>query len=87
MKKDRIKDLSSYTEIDVVFLHDCLEHGALSADELPEDPHALSPAQLSRLRRLQRLCAGLQIDVYAGAIIVDLLEELDRARAEIARRP
>lgn len=87
MKKDHIKALASYTEIDVVFLHDCLEHGALGADELPEDPHAFSPSQLARLRRLQRLCSSLQIDVYAGAIIVDLLEELDRVRAEIARRP
>jgi hypothetical protein len=87
MKKDNIKALASYTEIDVVFLHDCLEHGALGPDPLPEDPHALSPAQLARLRRLQRLCASLQIDAYAGAIIVDLLEELDRVRADIAGRP
>ncbi len=87
MKKDSVKALASYTEIDVVFLHECLEHGALGPDELPDDPLAISPAQLARLRRLERLCASLQIDAYAGSIIVDLLEELGRVRAEMGRRP
>ena len=36
-------------------------------------------------RHLQRLCRGLDLDVFAGAIIVELLEQMEALRRELDR--
>jgi hypothetical protein len=81
--KKELVVLASYLEIDEEFLRDCVERGALNLEEFPADPRAASPAQLARLRRLQRLCGGLDLDVFAGSIIVELLERLDSLRRDL----
>lgn len=79
-KEKELRLLAAHLEIEVDFLQECVEHGALRVEELSEDLRAVSPAQLARLRRLQRLCRGLDLDVFAGSIIVELLEQLDALR-------
>ena len=88
MKRGRrsgLRVLAEHLELDVEFLEQCVSHGALRGEELPEDPLSVSPAQLARLRRLQRLCRGLDLDVFAGAIIVELLEQMEALRRELDR--
>lgn len=83
MSDARLELLAAHLELESDFLRLCAEHGVLHVEELPDDPLALPPDRLARLRRLQRLCRALDIDVFAGEIIVDLLErleELERSR-------
>lgn len=87
MKNDPIELLAAHMGLDAEFLRECLRRGALDPEEFPEDPLAVPPARLARLRRLHRLCLSLEVDAFAGAIIVDLLERLDEARGELRRRP
>jgi len=75
-KKPALKAVATRLSVEVSFLQECFEHGAVPAEHLPE----LSAAELARLRRLQRLCESLDVDVYAGSIIVALLEELEELR-------
>jgi hypothetical protein len=87
MKRGHAKGLvilAERLEIDVAFLQECVQHGAVRAEELPEDA-AVPPLSSARLRRLQRLCRGLEVDVYAGAIIVELLERLDALNHDLDR--
>ncbi len=86
MKKDSIELLAAHIDMEPSFLLECLRIGALDDDELPDDPLAVPPARLARLRRLQRLCFALEVDAFAGAIIVDLIERLENARRELERR-
>ncbi len=85
MSDPRLEILAAHLELEQEFLRLCVEHGVLSAEELPEDSDALTPARRAKLRRLQRLCRGLDIDVYAGSIIVDLLERLDELERDLER--
>lgn len=49
-------------------------------------PKAAPPIAVDRREiRLVRLCATLEIDRFAAAIILDMLEELERMRAELER--
>jgi len=51
----------------------------------PEENAELTPSQLVRLRRLERICRSLDIDVFAGCIIVDLLDRADQLESELER--
>lgn len=86
MNNDSIDILAEHLMIDASFLRNCLEAGALTPADLTDDPLAVSPGRLARIRRLQRLCVTLEVDEFAGAIIVDLLEQLDDARRELEGR-
>jgi chaperone modulatory protein CbpM len=48
-------------------------------------PDEFTAATARRLRRLLRLERDLDVDVEAAAVIMDLLERLDRLEAELAR--
>ena len=50
-------------------------------------PQEFPAAAAARLRRMLRLHADLGVDLVGAAIIVDLLERLDRLEAELSRRP
>lgn len=45
----------------------------------------LEASQLARLRRARRLQRAFELDVAAVALVLDLLEEIDRLRAELPR--
>ena len=79
----RLEDLAADFEIELSFLRLCVEEGAVGVEELTQEPPALSAAALARLRRLERLCLGLDVDVFAGTIIVDLLDRIEEMRREI----
>jgi hypothetical protein len=80
----KLEALAADFEIEIEFLELAVHEGAVREEELTQEAHAA--AALSRLRRLQRLCASLDLDVYAGSIIVDLLERLEQAQHELERR-
>ena len=69
-------------ELEREFLVLCVSHGVVRADELG-DLDVVPPARRAKLRRLQRLCRSLDVDVFAGAIIVDLLERLDEMERDL----
>lgn len=76
-----VRALSAHLRIDVEFLEQVAAHG----EPLP-DPRAASPAELARLRRLQRLCRALDLDVFAGALVVELLERAESLSRELEDR-
>jgi len=82
---ERLRMLAAVMEIESDFLEECIRYGELGPEYLPEDRAELPPAQLARLRRLQRICRGLDIDVYAGCIIVDLVDRMDGLQRELER--
>lgn len=45
----------------------------------------MNPTEQAKNRRLRRLCIVLEVDVFSGEIIVDLLERLDEAQREVER--
>ena len=78
-KRDaKLEALAADFEIEIEFLELAVHEGAVREDELTREEPERSALALARLRRLQRLCASLDLDVYAGSIIVDLLERLER---------
>lgn len=82
---DRLRVVAEVVEIEPEFLERCVREGAVCLEELPDEPERLSPSQTARLRRLHRLCRGLEIDVFAGSIIVDLLDRMDIMQGEMER--
>ncbi len=52
----------------------------------PDAPDRFSAATAARLRRMLRLRADLGVNLAGAAIIVDLMEALDRLDAELTRR-
>ena len=86
MTSENLQMLASLLEMESEFLEECVRCGAVRLEEYPENNLELSPSQSARLRRLQRLCRSLDIDVYAGCIIVDLLDHMDELQSELQRR-
>jgi hypothetical protein len=82
---ERLRMLAAIVEIESAFLEECLQHGALGREDLPEDRAEFTPSQLARLRRIQRLCRGLDIDVFAGCIIADLVDRMEGLQRELER--
>ena len=85
MTSEQLRMLEALMEIESGFLEECLRCGAVELEESPENP-SLTPSQSARLRRLQRLCRSLDIDVYAACIIVDLLDRMDALERELQRQ-
>ena len=83
--RERLQMLAAILEIESAFLEQCVQYGAVRLEELPEDREKFAPAQLARLRRLQRICRSLDIDIFAGCIIVDLLGRIDGMEHELER--
>ena len=79
-RDDRLEELAEELEIELSFLRLCVQEGAVRLEDLTVEAPALSAPALARLRRLERLCLSLDVDVFAGAIIVDLLERLEAER-------
>ena len=44
-----------------------------------------SVSAASRVRRVQRICASLELDPLAGGIIVDLLERIEAMQRDMER--
>lgn len=86
MTSERLLMLAAVIEVESDFLEECVRYGAVSLEELPEGCEEFTPTQLSRLRRLQRICRSLEVDVYSGCIIVDLLDRVDALERELQRR-
>ena len=74
----RLEGLAADLAIEYEFLQLCVREGAVREEELTDDTPAHSAAAMARLRRMERLCLSLDVDVFAGSIIVDLLERLER---------
>jgi hypothetical protein len=83
MSDPRLDALAEKLELERDFLFLCVEHGVLRVDELEGEPDVLPPARRAKLRRLQRLCGSLELDVFSGSIIVDLLERLDEMERDL----
>lgn len=83
--KKIMKVPSKVVGIDIEFLEQCLRLGTVEWSGFPDKPAELPPSVLARLRRLQRICNGLELDVFSGSIIVDLLERLEETQRALDR--
>ena len=81
--RERLQMLAAIMELESTFLVQCVRCGAIRLEDLSEDRAEFSSSQLARLRRLQRICRSLDIDVLAGCIIVDLLDRMDKLQGEL----
>ncbi|MCX5795551.1 MAG: hypothetical protein NTY77_08675 [Elusimicrobia bacterium] len=86
MTSERLQVLAALLEMESDFLEECARCGVVRLEEPPEGEAEVPASELARLRRLRRLCGGLDIDVYAGSIIVDLLERMEELQRELERR-
>lgn len=73
--------LGAVLGIESSFLRQCVRYEAIRMDEIRQERAELPPKQVARLRRLQRICHSLDIDVFAGGIIVDLVERIHELQA------
>lgn len=73
----RTKALAELMGIEFEFIEQCMTFGAVGSEEFLDEEAEFPPALLARLRRIQRICSSLDLDVFAGAIIVDLLERVE----------
>lgn len=73
----RLEALAVHLEIEAQFLQQCLRCEAIGLDDLRQEGADLPHAHVSRLRRIQRICHDLDIDVFAGCIIVELVDRID----------
>jgi hypothetical protein len=86
MTSERLRMLAAILEIESDFLEECTRCGAIRLEDLPEGRTEVSASEQARLRRMRRICCDLEIDVYAGSIIVDLLERMDELQRELEQR-
>jgi len=86
MTAEHLRLLAELLEMESDFLEECVRNGAIVLEDLPESGPRLTPSQVARLRRLQRLCLDLEIDPYAAGIIVDLMDRVDELERELGRR-
>jgi len=86
MTSEHLRMLSAVLEIESDFLEECARYGAIRLEDVPEGRTEVSASEQARLRRLRRICCDLEIDVYAGSIIVDLLERMEELQREMEQR-
>ncbi|MFA6091478.1 MAG: chaperone modulator CbpM [Elusimicrobiota bacterium] len=83
MSSERLVTLAALMGIESDFLEECVLYEVIDLEDSSEISSGLSPSQSARLRRLQRLCRSLDIDVFAGCIILDLLDRMEELQREI----
>ena len=82
---EKLKALSEFLELESDFLEACLRWEDEGWEELLAGSAEVPPALPARLRRIRRLCGGLDLDVFAGSLIVDLIERLEAMQRELER--
>lgn len=83
--KRRAKTPAELAGFGFEFLEQCVRLRVVEWKGFPDKPAEIPPSALARLRRLQRICGGLDIEVFAGSVIVDLLERVDEMRRDLER--
>ena len=83
--KRQVKSLAAFYEGELEFLEQCVELDVLRLEDASSAAVRPTAKQLAKFRRLQRVCASLELDAVAGAIIVDLLERIQSMEDEMMR--
>lgn len=78
-----LDDLATACGLSVVHVKRLVQLGLVEPE--PEAPDRFSCATAARLRRMMRLRADLGVNLAGAAIIVDLVERLERLDAELSR--
>ena len=76
-------DLATACGLSAVRVKRLVELGLVEPE--PEAPDRFSSATAARLRRMLRLRADLGVNLAGAAIIVDLVDRLERLGAELSR--
>ena len=80
---EKLKALSEILEVESDFIEDCLRWEDEGWDDFLAGSAEVPPALSTRLRRIHRLCRDLDLDVFAGSIVVDLLERVEVLQREL----
>ncbi len=78
----QLEGFATLLGIEASFLRQCVQYDVIHLKDIRPESVELLPSQVARLRRLQRICHSLDIDVFAGCIIVDLVERIDELQRE-----
>lgn len=82
-RREKLESLAEITRIEVAFIEECLDCGAVQLKEIEQGRMEISPSHLAKLRRLQRICRDLEVDILAGSIIVDLVDRVNEMEREL----
>jgi len=82
-RDERLEMLSAVLRMEPTFLQQCVQYEVICLDDIRQERVELPPAQVDRLKRLQRICRSMDIDVFAGCIIVDLVDRVDELQREL----
>ncbi|PIP82113.1 MAG: hypothetical protein CO113_04180 [Elusimicrobia bacterium CG_4_9_14_3_um_filter_62_55] len=85
-RREQVEYLVEVTRIEAAFIEECLECGAVELKGSDPGSVEITPSHLAKLRRLQRICRDLDVDILAGSIIVDLLDRVDEMERELKWR-
>jgi hypothetical protein len=83
---EKLKALAEILEVESDFIEDCLRWEDEGWNDLLAGSADVPPALPSRLRRIHRLCRDLDLDVFAGSLIVDLVERVEALQRELERQ-
>ena len=80
-----IQDLCRRLDIDPGFLRDCLAESVIEIQETDARLDLVNATTL-RLRRLQRICHTLNVDLPVALLLNDLLQRVANLEKTLARR-
>ena len=83
--KKQINALAERLQIQTDLLEECIEAGAVIVESPLKGSAEFPPSISARLRRIQRICTSLDMDIFAGGVVVDLLERMDEMQRELDR--
>jgi chaperone modulatory protein CbpM len=78
-----VEELSRLCSVDRTFIVELVEEGVLSVTELRAGEWRFAGAALRRARTAARLQRDLEINLPGVALVLQLMEELDRLRREL----
>ena len=80
----RLDDLAAACDVDAAFIRQLVDEG-LVRPVAPDADWRFGGEELSRVRRIRRLQRDFEANLQSVAVMLDLLDEVDRLRALLQR--
>lgn len=80
-----VHEVSEVCGVRIERIVEVVEHGLVDAHGSAPDAWRFTATAVFRMRRAIRLCDDLGVNLAGASLAVELLEELDRLRSDVAR--